>query len=241
MSTKLLYLENMHDLEADAYVERVDKQDGRDVVYLDQTILYPQGGGQPYDTGVIQNEDTKFIVEEVRFVDGEVLHIGHFEGRSFIQGEDAHIIVDADRRRLNARLHSAGHVVDMAVSNLCPDWVPAKGYHFPDSPYVEYDGQFDPEKRDELMAEIERLGNEYVKQGTPVTCRFVEHAELKQLCRHVPTNIPTNKPIRVVQFDNFAVPCGGTHVKSLDELKDLTITKLKKKDKYLRVGYNVSR
>ncbi len=241
MSTKLLYLENMYDLEADAYVERIEQQEGRTVVYLDQTILYPQGGGQPYDTGVIQNEDTRFVVEEVRFVDGDVLHIGHFDGRPFIQGEDVHIVVDAERRHLNARLHSAGHLVDMAVSQLRTDWVPAKGYHFPDSPYVEYDGQFDPETRDELMAQIEKLGNEYIEQDLPVSCHFVEHDELKQLCRHVPTNIPTNKPIRVVQFDNFAVPCGGTHVKSLAELKDLTITKLKKKDKSIRVGYNVSR
>ena len=127
MSTKLVYLENMHDLEADAYIERVDKQNGRDVVYLDQTILYPQGGGQPYDKGVIQGGHTKFIVEEVRFVDGDVLHFGHFEGYPFMQGEDVHIIVDGDRRKLNARLHSGGHLVDMAVSKIKSDWIPGKG------------------------------------------------------------------------------------------------------------------
>src|SRR5437868_5444628 len=115
MSTTLRYLEHMHDLEADAHVDRVDQSDGRVVVYLDQTILYPQGGGQPYDTGRIQSDNATFAVSEVRFVDGEVLHIGHFDGGSFIQGEDIHMVVDAERRQLNARLHSAGHLVDMAV------------------------------------------------------------------------------------------------------------------------------
>lgn len=240
MSTQLSYLEHMHDLEADAYVERLDKQNGRDVVYLDQTILYPQGGGQPYDTGVIQNEDTKFIVEEVRFVDGDVLHIGNFEGRPFMQGEDVHIVVDADRRKLNARLHSGGHLVDMAVTKLGLEWIPGKGYHFPDGPYVEYDGELDPEKQEELRARIEETANELIGQDLPVTCHFVEHDELQRLCRHVPTNLPANKPIRVVQFDDFAVPCGGTHVASLAEIQHLTITKVKNKNGSIRVGYGVA-
>lgn len=239
MSTKLTYLENMHNLEADAYIERIDKQDGRDVVYLDQTILYPQGGGQPYDKGVIRGGDTTFIVEEVRFVDGNVLHIGHFEGYPFMQGEDVHISVDGERRKLNARLHSGGHLVDMAVSMLKPNWVPAKGYHFPDGPYVEYNGELNPEEQTALQAQIEATANELIAQNLPVSCHFVTYDELKQLCRHVPTNLPTNKPIRVVQFDNFAVPCGGTHVQSLADIQKLTITKVKNKGGSIRVGYTL--
>lgn len=240
MNTKLSYLENVHDLEADAYVERVVQQEGRTVVCLDQTILYPQGGGQPYDTGVIQNEDTKFIVEEVRFLDGDVLHIGHFDGRPFIQGEDVRVTVDEIRHHLNCRLHSAGHLVDMAISQVAADWVPVKGYHFPDGPYVEYEGQLDPEKSDELMRRIEELCNQYVAQDLPVSCRFIDLSELGRLCRYVPRNIPTNKPMRVVQFGDFAVPCGGTHVKSIAALNTVTITKLKMKDKKIRVSYSIS-
>lgn len=240
MSTKLLYLEQMHDLEADAYVERIEKQDGRDVVYLDQTILYPQGGGQPYDKGVIQSPDTKFIVEEVRFVDGDVLHIGHFEGQPFMQGEDVHIVVDGERRKLNARLHSGGHLVDMAVTKLGFDWIPGKGYHFPDSPYVEYEGDLDPDKQEAAREQIEEKANELLKQDLPVTCRLVERDELEQLCRHVPANLPTNKPTRIVQFDDFACPCGGTHVRSLADIGKLTVTKVKSKHGSVRVGYAVA-
>lgn len=241
MSTQLLYLENMHDLEVDAQVIRVEQQDDRTVVYLEQTILYPQGGGQPYDTGTIESQGGEFIVEEVRFVDGDVLHIGRFRKGDFAQGEAVHITVDANRRRLNARLHSAGHLVDMAVNNLDVDWLPSKGYHFPDNPYVEYDGEFEPEDRDKVLAEIERLGNEYITQDLAVDCRFVQHDELKQLCRHVPPNIPVNKPTRIVQFGNFAVPCGGTHVRTLAEVESFVVTKLKKKSGKIRIGYNVGR
>jgi len=57
--TKLLYLENMQQLECTAYVEAVEQQDGKAIVYLDQTVFYPQGGGQPYDTGTISSDDTE--------------------------------------------------------------------------------------------------------------------------------------------------------------------------------------
>lgn len=240
MNTKLIYLEKMHDLEAQAVVERVEQQGGRAVVYLDQTILYPQGGGQPYDTGQIKGEHSSFVVEEVRFADGKVLHIGRFEGTPFIQGENVEMVVDAERRKLNARLHSAGHLVDMAVNAIGLDWVPAKGYHFPDSPYVEYDGALSTQTSEELVRQIQRLCDEFVSQDIPVSCRFVERGELDALCRHVPVNLPENKPIRIVQFDRFAVPCGGTHVGSLADLRKVTITKLKSKGGSIRVGYNVS-
>src|SRR3990167_11024894 len=103
MNTKLLYMEDMGQLTCEAVVEKVEHKDGKAIVYLDQTVFYPQGGGQPYDTGFIDGKRSKLIVEEVRFVDGAVLHIGHFEGKDFNDGEAVSCKVDADRRRLHRR------------------------------------------------------------------------------------------------------------------------------------------
>jgi len=239
--TELVYMEHMHDLEADARVVRVEDQDGRSVVILDRTVLYPQGGGQPYDTGSITNGASTFTVEEVRFVDGEVRHIGRFSGPAFLPDEDVHMTVDAERRKLNARLHSAGHLVDMAVTELGLAWTPGKGYHFPDGPSVAYAGQLDPERRDDTMTQIQQQVDKLVQQDLPVSARFVTYEELQQICHHVPDTLPAGKPIRVVQFDDFAVPCGGTHVRSLGELGQVSIAKIKIKDGSVTVGYDVSR
>jgi alanyl-tRNA synthetase len=57
MNTKLLYLEDMDNCSCVAKVAEVISEDGRAVVILDQTIYYPQGGGQPYDTGTITSEE----------------------------------------------------------------------------------------------------------------------------------------------------------------------------------------
>src|SRR5579885_310312 len=242
--TKLIYLEHMQQLTCDAQVEAIEPENEKTAVYLDQTVFYPQGGGQPFDTGMITSSTATFIVDEVRYIEGAVAHKGHFQHGTFTPHEMVHCIVDSIRRSLNARLHSAGHVVDMAVESLPLSWEPTKAYHFPDSPYVEYTGNLDTMNVDELQNTIQQLCNSYIEQNLPVSCRFVSLTELKQLCKHVPANfanLAPEKPIRIVLIDTFAVPCGGTHIRSLQELGSMVITKIKKKGDTIRVGYDVVR
>lgn len=57
-------------------------------------------------------------------------------------GQRASLSLDGDKRKLHAVLHSAGHAVDAAmVAAVGPGvFAPLKGFHFSDSPYVEYRG-----------------------------------------------------------------------------------------------------
>lgn len=238
--TKLLYMEDMESLECSAFVESVESKDGKEVVILDQTVFYPQGGGQPYDRGEIYNEDTKFIVEEVRFVEGEVLHIGHFDGRKFIQGEDVKCKVDKARRELHARLHSAGHVIDMAVNELgYTDWVPTKGFHFPEGSYVEYEIKSEVDK-EKLKGELEQTIAEIISKNPKAETKFMEASELSSICKFVPDYVPKDKPTRVVAYEGFGIPCGGTHVKQLKDIGKVSIRKLKTQAGTLRVSYQIS-
>lgn len=57
-------------------------------------------------------------------------------------GRPASLALDSAKRLRHAVLHSAGHAVDKAVVGAVGAGVfsPLKGYHFDDSPYVEYRG-----------------------------------------------------------------------------------------------------
>ena len=160
--TKLLYLEDFNLFVTEARVLEVIQENAKDIVLLDQTIFYPQGGGQPYDTGVIENASGKFSVEEVRFVEGIVKHVGKFESGNFSVGEIVKCVIDEARRALYSRIHSAGHVVDMAITALNLNWVPGKGYHFPEGPYVEYAGSLDGLDREKLKIDIENLCMKFI-------------------------------------------------------------------------------
>lgn len=243
--TDLLYLTHMQQLTGSAQVLGVEPGAEKTTVYLDHTIFYPQGGGQPFDMGSIDCADNKFIVDEVRFADGIVAHKGHFESGKFELHLPVMLHINESRRWLNSRLHTAGHVIDRAIDALKLGWEPTKAYHFPEGPYVEYKGSTDSEEFPQLQAKIQELCNHYITENLPVSCRFASLDEVKQLCPNAPTNfwsnLPAGKPIRIVLVDMFAVPCGGTHVRSLADLEVMVITKIKKKGDDIRVSYDVKR
>lgn len=241
MATELKYLENYAQLEDESKVVQVDEIEGRTVVILDQTIFYPQGGGQPYDKGTLESPNGKFIVEEVRFVEGIVRHIGQFENGKFTSGETVKCLVNKKRRELNSKLHSAGHLVDMAVNDLQLSWIPAKGYHFPDGPYVEYEGSLEGQDIEKLKADLEKLCDNHITEGLETKVQFMEKDKMKEVCHFVPEFIPEGKPTRVVLFGDFGVPCGGTHVEHLGELGKITIRKLKQEGPNIRIGYDAER
>ncbi|MBP7832945.1 MAG: hypothetical protein KA035_04210, partial [Candidatus Levybacteria bacterium] len=206
----------------------------------DHTIFYPQGGGQPYDTGKIKSVNGVFIVEQVRYFEGVVKHIGHFESGSFEMNEEVELEIDQERRQQHAKLHSGGHLVDMAVYEVKPEWIPSKGYHFPQGPYVEYKGSMSEDEKESLKLMLEKIMDEKVQQSIPVTVKFVEKNEIGKFCRHVPENIASGKPTRIVLFGDFGVPCGGTHVDNLSTLKKVIIRKIKQEKDMVRVSYDIT-
>ncbi len=239
MPTKLLYLEQMNQYTCEAQVVEVKDEEGKTVVILDQTIFYPQGGGQPYYTGTISNSDKKFLVEEVRFVDGIVKHIGKFESEVFKAGEAVTCSVDIERRQLHTRLHSGGHLVDMGLKQLGITWRPCKGYHFPNGPYVEYVGSLGGVDIEKLKADLEAACNQIVQQGIETRVLFMPKEEMGSVCVFVPDYIPANKPARVVMYGDFGIPCGGTHVSNLKDIGKISIRKIKQDGENIRVSYSI--
>lgn len=239
--TELLY---MNDFDVETCEAKVlgltTLEDGRIDMVLDRTCFYPRGGGQDWDMGEIRGDAKIVAVEEVRLDEaGEVHHIGKSTEGAFETGDSIRCEVDHDRRQLNTRLHSAGHVIDRAVDSLGLDWVATKGQHYPDLSAVEYAGTWDPENTDSLKQDIEARANEFTKSGSSNTLKFMTPDEMKSVCKHVPENLPTNKPSRVVLYDDFGIPCGGTHVRNIADVGEIRIQKLKQKKGVIRVTYEI--
>ena len=239
--TKLIYLENWNLLEDAASVLGVLDENGKTVVVLDRTIFYPQGGGQPYDKGMIVGTNGEFAVDEVRFADGIVKHIGSFTKNTFNIGEAVKCSVEKKRRALMSRLHSAGHIVDMALKKLDINWIPGKGFHFPEGPYVEYKGDLSQLDKEELKTDLEKSCNDIIKAGMETRMVFMSAEEMKTRDGSTTPNVPAGKPGRIVMYGDFGIPCGGTHVNNLSEIGSFTIRKIKAEGENIRIGYDVAR
>ncbi|MFQ6661709.1 hypothetical protein Gotur_029772 [Gossypium turneri] len=165
--------------------------DGRKALILDNTIFHPQGGGQPSDTGFICVTDSnlRFCVQDVRSKDGVVFHYGVAEDSSMEneleQGKGKEVIlqVDESRRRLNSRLHSAGHLLDVCMRNVGFGHLePGKGYHFPDGPFVEYKGTVPLIELQNKQREIEIEVNALISKGGKVYATVLPYREAAELC-----------------------------------------------------------
>lgn len=255
-ATQKLYFE-MQRYSCDSTVLGVstveEKGQMKTVVILDQTVMHPQGGGQPTDLGELRSGGLIFKVDMVRAVGGNldslIYHFGTFEGAPFEAGETVKVSIDEDHRKLCARLHSAGHLVDDAMK-LCGDPLaaglkPTKGYHFADGPYVEYEGKIPADQREPLAKLIETTLQSLVKEGSPVRIVDATYDQLPKLCGEAFCSgplmdlIPKDRLTRIVIVKDLGCPCGGTHVSDIKEIGHIVVTKVKVKKNKTQICYKL--
>lgn len=249
--TKLDYYDDMSKLESNAtLLSLVKGEDGRTALVLDRTVFHPQGGGQPADTGFIAvaDSDLKFVVQDVRSKDGVVFHYGLVENSGeeweskFEKGKEVFLQVDESRRKLNSRLHSAGHLLDVCMQNVgLGDLKSGKGYHFPQGPYVEYIGIVPQKDVQNKQKELELEANALISRGGKVSVALVPYEEACKLCGEcLPDYIPKDSTPRIVKLgNNPGCPCGGTHVSDISEIMSITVSQIRTKKGCTKVFYNV--
>jgi len=243
METYLACLEDTYAYEDEATLAEIKTfEDGRIGLVLDRTIFYPQGGGQPADQGTISLGDTEFSVVDVRNLDGVVYHFGSgiqpIVLAEFQAGKKVRMVVAKDRRILNSRLHTAGHLLDVAVQNLGLNLSPGKAYHFPDGPYVEYEGEPASADKESVTREVGSEANRLIESNLPVSVVVTDSEEAGKLCGGLPEYVERNKPIRVVSIgENIGCPCAGTHLRNVGEIGPLVVSKIKTKGGKTRVSY----
>jgi alanyl-tRNA synthetase len=208
--TDLLFYEDQERTEFEAVVLDVfEREDGYDVV-LDQTMFYPEGGGQPPDTGTLTADGVTAEVRDVQSHDGVVLHRTDANpGKGeFVRGH-----VDTERRRALMRHHTATHVIGHAARRVLGEHVRQAGAQKGvDSARldVHHHRRIDREE----VREIERIANEIVRENGPVTQEWPDRheAEAAHGFDIYQGGIPPGQEIRLIHVDDDVQACAGTHV-----------------------------
>jgi Ser-tRNA(Ala) deacylase AlaX len=206
---------------------------------FDQTVFCPQGGGQPCDQGMIVIGGKRMPVSFVRTEDGEILHYGEFPSAEARIGDEAYMEIDEIRRMTNARIHTAGHLIAAVVELMMAPLAAVKGYHFPEGPYIEFQGSR-PGNNNEFLAKVNVAIETALQAALAVTVEWVSPSALESRGLRLPEGRQSEEPLRVVRIGAYPpVPCGGTHVRCLTEITGVSPSKIKAKGGNLRVSYKV--
>ena len=233
--TELVYLKDSYRKELKTYIlDLRDEGEGHSIIFLDATIFYPEGGGQPSDTGKIVGENGTATVVHAKYYAGVVQHRSQIEG-VLSPDDDVSCYLDWDRRYWNMCVHTAGHLLHDALMQLVPGAIPVKGHHG-NKPFIEYR---DP-LPSEIAGELENLANRMIADNLQTYTKFVSLDELKAMSRFVPPSLPKDKPLRVFWIEGCdAMPDGGTHVKRTGEIGGIRVVSISAKKGRGRVRYEV--
>ncbi len=208
--TDRLYYDDQERTEFEAVVLDVfEREDGYDVA-LDQTMFYPEGGGQPPDHGTLSTEEATVEVTDVQIHDGVVLH--HTDGDPG-KGEFARGQIDGERRRRLMRHHTATHVIGHAAREVLGDHVRQAGAQKgTDSARLDVT-HYDRISRAEAE-QIEHVANELVRENVTVSQSWPDRneAEAEHGFDLYQGGIPPGEQIRIIEVGEDVQACGGTHV-----------------------------
>jgi alanyl-tRNA synthetase len=209
--TDRLYYEDQQRTEFEAVVLDVfERDDDSCDVVLDQTMFYPEGGGQPPDHGTLSSDEATVQVRDVRVVDGVVVHTcdGDPGKGEFVRGQ-----VDVTRRRRLMRHHTATHIVIHSARQVLGEHVRQAGAQKGTERSRIDVSHYDSVSREEVEA-IEHRANDLVRENTGVTQEWPDRneAEAEHGFDLYQGGIPTGENIRLIHVADDVQACGGTHV-----------------------------
>lgn len=233
--TELLFLEDSYLRSTATTVTDVTEK----AVILASTIFYPEGGGQPSDTGTLDSPQGTAIVTHVAKEGNRILH--YLEGPKPKVGDEVYIRLDWKPRYTHMRMHTAQHIVSRVVFDQFK--AQTAGNQIRDT-YSHID--FAPATFQSAdLPGIEKATNAIIQKDLPVIIETVSREEMANRMgpdRSDLTKLPISvKQIRLVCVEGYDVyPCAGTHVKRTGELKGIRITKRKAKGKgTIRITYEL--
>lgn len=218
--TEQLYYKDHYTKEFDAIV--LWKKNNE--IIFDKTAFYPEGGGQPADTGFILNNGNKINVKYV-FKEGEA--IIHVVDGELNLGDKIHGVIDWEHRYTLMKHHTGTHLVNSALRNLLGEHIWQAGSQLGINE-ARFDFSHYKTISDEEKKKIEELANEFIKRAVAVEKKVMDRntAEKKYGFRLYQGGVPPGDSIRVLNIPGIDVEaCGGTHLNNTSEVEKIRIIK----------------
>ena len=199
METRKLYYEDPFQKGFATTVVSCDAVKGGYAVVLAETAFYPEGGGQPYDTGVLGEAN----VLEVHEKNGVITHLCD---KPFEVGESVSGKIDWARRFDHMQQHSGEHICSGLICERfhCDN----VGFHMgAESVTIDFNADIPWEE----LLELEAAANRYIYEDHAIDIQLHRGAELDAIDYR--SKKPLEGDVRIVAFPGAdCCACCGTHV-----------------------------
>ena len=231
MSTKRIYREDRYADSNEAVITAVREKNGFDLIACDASVFYPEGGGQPSDTGTVAASKTGQVFDISRASDesleGDVWHLTDAPAGTFSEGDAVTLTIDWDSRFKSMQRHCGEHMLSGTMDSLFGGV--NKGFHMGDE-YITIDIDLDGRMlTDEELDLAQSAVNEAIWADLPVTVSWFDDYE-SSLSLPVRKKVPHDGKVSVVTVGDPADPydciaCCGVHPERSSEVGLLAIYK----------------
>ena len=213
-NTLRLYDADAYATEFDAVVlsceKLTDKKHTTYAVILDQTLFFPEEGGQSPDKGTL-NESNVLDVQINKDI------ITHYTDAPLTVGDTVHGVINWQHRFFNMQQHSGEHIFSGIVHERFGfDNV---GFHLSDQIVtMDFNGVLSPEDIDAVEWSV----NEVISKNIEIVVSFPSKEELKELSYR--SKIEIEGQVRIVTIPGYDVcACCAPHVKRTGEIGMLKV------------------
>lgn len=191
----------------------------RGTVFAEETPFYATSGGQEADTGIIRTAEGEFKVEDtVKLLGGKIGHVGVVIKGMIKTGDQAELCVDAEKRALSARNHSATHLLQKALRTVLGTHVEQAGSSVNEE-RLRFDFSHFSAMTAEELQKVEEIVNEQIVAGLPVKVENMPIEEARKTGAQALFGEKYGDVVRVVNMGDYSIEfCGGTHVKNTNEI-----------------------
>lgn len=224
--TKLLFYDHPHQTKFLAEILGLIDNN----IILDQTLFYPEGGGQPSDIGNIACEEENIRILHAEKIGDVVLHrIAEDDVKKLMShvGKTVEGEIEWPRRLQLARNHTATHLILSSARKVLGDHIwqagAQKGIERSRLDLSHYK-RISPQE----LEKIELMANEYVMQNIPLEIRWMDRNEAEQKYGFTlyQGGVVPGSSIRVVNIKGVDVQaCAGTHVDYTGEVGMIKINR----------------
>ena len=197
-----------------------------DGLILDQTIFYPEGGGQPGDEGLIKLKDKTIKIIGTKYINNRLVHLTE-NINDFNKNDEINLILDWSKRYSYMQTHTCLHL----LCSIIP--YPVTGGSIGDGRgRLDFDLETKPDKEDVLIKLNNLIQKDYLVHISSITDQELD--ENPDLVRTMSVKPPRGsgqiRMIRIGDEIDFQ-PCGGTHVNKTSEINLVKSVKIENKGK----------